>query len=190
MNPQALNSYSYGLGNPITNKDPEGEIVPLLLAGWAAIEIGLSAYDAYNAYQTVNDPNASSLEKSVSVTGFVAGLAAPGGGYGTVGRSIVGQSFGKLGTVVDNAAGKITGFTEHGLNQTINRGVSPTMLLNTTKNPTVVLQQAGGNKLYLTNQAGVVLNKNGQVVTTYTSKQFEPHVQNVLKQAASAEKKK
>ncbi len=181
-NPQALNSYAYGLNNPIINKDPDGEIIPLLVAGWAAAEIGLSAYDAYNAYQTVNDPNATQLQRNLALGGFVAGLYAPGGGYGTVGKSLVGQSFGKLGKVVENNAAKIAGFTEHGLNQVVNRGVTPNLLLETTRSATITLKQAGGNMLYLTNRAGVVLNKAGQVVTSYTSKDFKPYILNVLKQ--------
>lgn len=189
MNPQALNSYSYGLNNPITHKDPEGEIVPLVIAGvWAVAELGLTAYDAYNAYQTANDPNATNLQKSVAVSGFAAGLIAPGGGYGVAGKSLVGQSFGKVGTVIENASAKITGFTTHGFNQTINRSVNPSLLLDTTKNAAVTLKQAGGNVLYLTNKAGVVLNKAGEVVTSYTSKDFKPHIVNILKKAA--EKKK
>lgn len=89
MNPQALNSYSYGLNNPIVNKDPEGEIVPLILAAWAVAEIGLTAYDAYNAYQTVNDPNASELDKSIALAGFAAGVIGPGGGYGAASKQVM-----------------------------------------------------------------------------------------------------
>ncbi|MBX9906453.1 hypothetical protein K2X96_00975 [Patescibacteria group bacterium] len=86
-NPQALNSYSYAHNNPITLKDPDGEVIPLILAGaWAAAEVGLSIYDGYNAYGTVNDPNATEFEKSVAVSGFAAGLIGPAGGYGSAGN--------------------------------------------------------------------------------------------------------
>jgi RHS repeat-associated protein len=193
MNPQALNSYSYAHNNPVTLKDPEGEIVPLLIAGWAAIEFGLSTYDAYSTYQTINDPNASGLEKGVTISGFAVGLMAPGGGYGSAGRSIVGQSFGKVGTVIENSAGKITGFYRsyakvpyHGLDQTINRGVNPKLLLETVSNPLVTLEQAGGNVLRLTNEAGVVLDKAGKVVTSYTKNEFLPHIRNILNKANKA----
>ncbi|MBP6860078.1 MAG: VCBS repeat-containing protein [Candidatus Pacebacteria bacterium] len=84
-NPQALNSYAYAHGNPITNSDPNGEILPLLIGAWAIAEIGLSIYDGYNAYQTVNNPDASDFEKGIAVSGFAAGLIGPAGGYGTAG---------------------------------------------------------------------------------------------------------
>ena len=86
MNPQALNSYSYGLNNPITNSDPEGEIVPLIIGAWALAEIGLSAYDIYSTGSTLFDENATLAEKLSSTGLTVAGFALPGGGYGAAGK--------------------------------------------------------------------------------------------------------
>ena len=83
-NSQASNSYSYGLGNSITNKDPEGEILPLLIAAYAAFEVGLSAYDIYTTADTFIDQNASIGEKAVAGGLFVGGLLAPGGGYSQI----------------------------------------------------------------------------------------------------------
>lgn len=94
---------------------------------------------------------------------------------------ILGQNFGKLGTAVENPDLEITWFTEHGLDQTITRGVSPQNLLETVNNPNVVLQQSGGQYLYLSNDAGVVLNPAGRVITTYPSSMFDSGVTNILR---------
>lgn len=92
----------------------------------------------------------------------------------------VGQTFGKLGTVVENPGLKITGFTEHGINQVITRGVSPDALLETVANPSAVLQQSAGQYLYLSDQAAVVLDPTGQLVTAYPSSMFDSNVQGAL----------
>jgi RHS repeat-associated protein len=48
--PQLANSYSYGRDNPITQRDPDGKIIPLLgiLAVYSAASIAVDLYDAYN----------------------------------------------------------------------------------------------------------------------------------------------
>lgn len=56
----------------------------------------------------------------------------------------------------------------HGLDRAIERGVRPNNLLNTVRNPTRVVPQSGGRTLYLTNDAAVVLDSSGQVVTTWS----------------------
>ncbi|MGO8928359.1 MAG: RHS repeat-associated core domain-containing protein [Limisphaerales bacterium] len=98
--------------------------------------------------------------------------------------SLLGQSFGKLGTAVENPALRITGFTEHGLDQAIGRGVSPQFLLSTVKDPSVVLQQSAGQFLYLSDKAAVALNPAGRVITTYPSSMFGVNVNAVLNAAS------
>lgn len=65
----------------------------------------------------------------------------------------------------------ITGFTRHGLNQTISRGgvgVSNKAILNTMRNPTSITQQtANGTVKFKGKEATVVLNNQGKVVTAY-----------------------
>jgi hypothetical protein len=64
-------------------------------------------------------------------------------------------------------ASDITGFTRHGINQTINRRVSPSAILNAVINPIQILPQANGTIRYVGNGAVVVLNPSGQVVTVW-----------------------
>ncbi len=81
-NPLTQNPYIYAGDNPIMYSDPSGEFVPLLLLGWAAIELGLSIWDGYDVVRTVSDPCASAEDKALAASLFSIGLVAPGGGYG------------------------------------------------------------------------------------------------------------
>jgi hypothetical protein len=99
--------------------------------------------------------------------------------------ALVGRSFGRIGTVVQNPGIVIRGFAGskvpgHAINQIINRGVTPELLQATVTNPTVVLQQGANRFLYLTEQAAVVITKDGQVVTAWTQREFLPGVLEVL----------
>lgn len=95
--------------------------------------------------------------------------------------SNVGMDFGKLGTVVDKPDLKITEISGHGVNQAITRGVSPSTILNTISDPSVVLQQSSGNYLYISENAAVVVTYTGKLVSTYPSSMFDQGILNVLK---------
>ena len=98
-----------------------------------------------------------------------------------VGRGIkVGKSFGKLGTVVKNTHLNISDVSTHGLNQSITRALPSSTIINTVREPLIVLQQNGGNYMYLTEQAVVVLNSNGRVVTSYPTSMFKRDILEVL----------
>jgi hypothetical protein len=71
------------------------------------------------------------------------------GGAGAGGSNLIGQSFGKLGTAVENPGLEITGFTGHGINQATTRGVSQETISGTVRNPLIVLLQSGGQYLFL-----------------------------------------
>lgn len=86
-NPQHWNRYTYALNNPNAFVDKDGR-VPVLVAAWAVYEVGSALYDAYTAYKTVRDPNASKAEKSVAVAGLGASVFLPGGGYGAGGKRV------------------------------------------------------------------------------------------------------
>jgi hypothetical protein len=67
--------------------------------------------------------------------------------------------------------GKITGYTNHGLKQAIGRdggrGVHLEGILDAVRNPTKVIEQAGGTTKYVGKDATVILNGEGKVVTTW-----------------------
>lgn len=79
-----LSTYGYTHQNPIRYTDPTGEFVPALIWGaiklYAAIEIGLFAYDAYNTVQVFTDECATVEDKALISGLFLAGMIAPGGG--------------------------------------------------------------------------------------------------------------
>jgi RHS repeat-associated protein len=205
-NPQAQNSYSYVINNPLKYKDVSGKSLlsvvaefsskylskiagPLAVAGYAYQLFGdptpaggdLPQGQSYaKGNVTPDNPNGSDKSK-ISINGgaAVAGVTQQSG-------VSVGDTFGKLGTVIESQPGKITGiFTrvggdEHALMRILTRSASIEDIASTVLNPSVVLKQAGNNILYLSEQAGVVLNKVGQIVTVYGAKEFKPNILNIL----------
>ena len=65
----------------------------------------------------------------------------------------------------------ITGYTKHGLNQVIGRdgglGVAPNAILNTLRFPNKIIPQPGGTTKFVGENAVVVLNKIGRLVTAF-----------------------
>jgi len=59
---------------------------------------------------------------------------------------------------------QITGFTRHGLNQAINRGVSPSSTRDAVLCPVLIQPMPNGTTRYTGSSAVVVLNPSGQVV--------------------------
>jgi len=86
----------------------------------------------------------------------------PGGGQWTSGQ---GDSNARHDHV--RLAGDITGFTRHGINQAISRGVAPASMHDAVINPIQILPKANGTTQYVGRGAVVVLNPLGQVVTTW-----------------------
>ena len=78
-----INTYAYALSNPIGNADPTGEFVPLLLGAYAAVEVALSAWDAYDTYQTITSDCSTTGEKWAAGGLFAAGVFLPGN-YGAI----------------------------------------------------------------------------------------------------------
>jgi hypothetical protein len=64
-------------------------------------------------------------------------------------------------------AAEITGFTKHGIDRAISRGVSPSAIHDAVVNPIQILPQANGTTRYVGAGAVVVLNPAGGVVTVW-----------------------
>jgi hypothetical protein len=63
-----------------------------------------------------------------------------------------------------------TGYTKHGLNQAISRdgvGVAGHAILDAVRNPIKTIAQSEGRVKYVGQNATVVLNEAGEVLTTY-----------------------
>jgi hypothetical protein len=91
--------------------------------------------------------------------------------------------------VVDDPQIKVTGFQGssnpntpfHGLDRTISRSVSPQDIVETMRNPAVVLEQNGGSSyMYLSGRAAVVIRPDGQVVTVWGAGDFNPNTLEIL----------
>lgn len=101
----------------------------------------------------------------------------------------LGKKYNRVGTVAaESPVEKITGFSQqnpyHYINQKVTRGVSTKTVLNTFKNPKVIVEQWGGQRyLYLTYDAAVVVNKSGELVTTYGRDTFGSTTLQILEEA-------
>ncbi len=176
----------------------QGGVMPesMLVAGKAVVTAPVAVYSAAVAAPVLYDAAGYAAyvaqQKAAAMTGYLVakvGATLTALGYTAMEYEVglspasVGSSYGKLGTVVKNPAAKITGFTGHGVDQAITRGVTTPTLLNTVRSPAVVLRQASGNRLFIGNDAAVVLNSTGKVVTTYPSSQFDATIRGILRAA-------
>lgn len=54
----------------------------VVVVAWAAIEAGLTIYDAYSFAESLSDPCADAIDVGFGGSGLLIGAFAPGGGYG------------------------------------------------------------------------------------------------------------
>jgi RHS repeat-associated protein len=102
------------------------------------------------------------------VGGGFAALWTPDSWYWTAGTLVGGYFI--SGTVVRTGP-VLTGFTRHGINQIINRGIGPAVILEAVRNPTSIVQKIDTlgrvSYQYIGKAATVVLNKAGEVITAW-----------------------
>lgn len=71
---------------------------------------------------------------------------------------------------VDPDGTQVTGFTRHGINQVINRNISPAAILDATRNPlsvAVKIGPSGASARYIGSACVVVINPAGDVITAW-----------------------
>lgn len=111
---QSYNRYSYVLNNPLSYNDPGGELIPVLVWGAVAAWRAYSAYDtvtsAIDNYNTVVDPNASTLEKSMAVLDTGSSVVLPKA-VRDIAKKTVGPSMdaavSKIGDLAEKATDRI-----------------------------------------------------------------------------------
>ncbi len=176
----ALNFVTFGAGDAAREMSQTGltasgvaQVVGGVTAGTAAVG-GVAIASGYAAGYTAIQAGVATLAPVAVQTEQSAERSLSSA------SSLIGRTFGPLGRVVENSSATIEGFTEHGLDQTITRGVSPQAILNTVRSPLATLEQSSGTVLRLSRDAGVVLNQASQVVTTYSKEFFKPTVQGIV----------
>ena len=147
---------------------------------------GIAAFPGVVADIGTLPPAAWWTVHSTTVFGVAEGLSgAPPGAISTI---PVGTKF-PMGTVVDNPQIAITGLRGstqpyHAVERILERGVTPTQIVNAVRNPTVALSQDGGSRfVFVTPDAAVVMRADGQIVTVWGAAQHDARYLQLLLEA-------
>ncbi len=157
--------YNYAEDNPLDEADPTG------LGNW--LNLGLPSPG--EVAETLNPIKyyEEEIESYENGCGYLASVAhgLEGAVVGALDASGAGEE--ELGAEAadQGIAGVIKGYTQHGLEQAIERdagrGVSPSAILDAVRSPLSESVQAGGRTKFVGQNAVVVVNSEGQIVTTY-----------------------
>lgn len=161
-----FNRYRYANGNPYRFTDPDGRQAAERFVEQHRRDIEAGNGAVYEPMRPYAIAVTGAMLAPVMVEIGMAALANPGtvATVAEIGAGATGVT-GTGGAV----AGKITGYTKHGLNQAISRdggrGVSAKAILSAVREPVKVAEQGGGKTAYTGNNAKVVLNSEGKVIT-------------------------
>ncbi|MCL4449092.1 MAG: hypothetical protein M1152_05330 [Actinobacteria bacterium] len=152
--------------NPIRENAENGGFPSQLIQTFDPTYLAISGY--MNEAEAAENGCGFWTEAKYGIKGVfgVAGTELFGlGGAGAVGDL--------AGGAADAGADSITGFTQHGLEQALGRdggvGVSDSAMADAVENPVEVEEQSGGRTLYVGTNATVVLNSDGEVITTWAN---------------------
>jgi RHS repeat-associated protein len=203
---QSSNLYVYCINNPVLFSDPSGEFVitttALLIIGGAAL-FGTAGGFVGNHY--ANQAGATGWNR----VGYIAGgatIGAAGGaalgwmaapavigatGVGAIsvtsaGISTIaatGTSFSTMGTLIaqnPNITINWSAYAKHGLERMAERGITQQMV-NTWVSTGKVLQQSADKFAFVTREGVAVVDRAGKLITTWSSSQFDPAMQEIVK---------
>ena len=185
------NMFAYCLNNPVNMIDCEGEspanIIGGIIGGVAGAGLGILLSDQLG----LTGWKKIALVAGTTIGGAVLGaLVGPqvakigsrvAARMGTQAIPKFGSQIGRLGKLVKNTKPTIKGLTRHGAQRMAQRSVSQSMAQSIVRSGYAVAQN-DGKTLYFTQEGVVVLNKVGEVVTAYLSKDFDPAVKEIVRQ--------
>jgi len=147
--PMSLHPYLYGLNDPVNKTDPTGEFLGFLFGqGWGARMRASSFAMAGRAWAFAGRIYTAAMVRTIGIGMWMRELFGAGGAR----------------------PGRITGYTRHGLHQAISRegvGVAVRAILDAVLHPTKVIHNPDGTIKYIGENATVILNKAGEVITTW-----------------------
>lgn len=172
--PQTLNLYAYCGNNPVNFRDPTGCFVEDDFDENGDFVYGADTYNAieYCGNQW-NDASSRNDEKGMEYWHQVADYYRGKGSHPDQVSAVPISSdptFMLLSGGRSKAVSEITGYSKHALNQAISRdgrGVATDAILNAVRNPSQVISQSGGKLKYVGQNATVILNENGRLITTW-----------------------
>ena len=202
IDPLSLNLYTYCWNNPVLYFDSTGnkphpkymlnKIEALGGGGPSLGEIIIEKRDQYREglYEYAKSLGFSDEYAQIAANSSTiapAGAAASGAAKVAAGATkatttaSIGTQFGKLGVLVKtpNITVNWAKTTAHGFERMAERGVTQKMVETWMRNGKV-LEQSGGQFLYITKEGAAVVNKSGQVITAYGSKYFDDAMKQVI----------
>ena len=151
--PLTLHVYLYCLNDPVNCTDPTGQFtlpeVKTTLTGWATM-FGSSAYGfGHQIMAFAQRVYYAAMIRAGEISLLMHGMSSSSGGSSNL---------------------PITGYTRHGIESAISHdgvGVAPWAILETVLHPVKTIVQADGSIKYIGENAVVLLNQAGQVITTW-----------------------
>ncbi len=164
-----INLYQFNGNDPATYDDPYG-LCPWCIGAVTGVVTGFAIAKLTGADYDLKD---AATDAALGAVG--GGLVSKLGKLNRL-RKAAGvatsatEATASVASRVAGASGEITGFTKHGINQVIQRGVKPGHIMNAVKNatPRRLVDKAGRVSFrYEGDDATVVLNEAGKVVTAW-----------------------